>query len=56
MKEKFNILILESLNIFQEISSLCVEPCEGETLIITVFEIDKSEVPELVVSLLYETV
>lgn len=28
----------------QEISSLSVEPCEGETLIVTVFEIDKSEV------------
>ena len=28
----------------QEISSLSVEPCEGKTLIVTVFEIDKSEV------------
>lgn len=30
--------------LFQEISSLSVEPCEGETLIVTVFEIHKSEV------------
>ncbi|GKV31424.1 hypothetical protein SLEP1_g40113 [Rubroshorea leprosula] len=29
---------------FQEISSLSVEPCEGETLIVTVFEIQKSEI------------
>ncbi|XAR57040.1 hypothetical protein NMG60_11025042 [Bertholletia excelsa] len=29
----------------KEISSLSVEPCEGETLIVTVFEIQKSEVP-----------
>ncbi|EEF45591.1 conserved hypothetical protein [Ricinus communis] len=29
----------------KEISSLSVEPCEGETLIVTVFEIDKSEIP-----------
>lgn len=29
---------------FQEISSLSVEPCEGETLIVTVFEIQRSEV------------
>ena len=29
---------------FQEISSLSVEPCEGETLVVTVFEIKKSEV------------
>lgn len=28
----------------QEISSLSVEPCEGESLIVTVFEIQKSEV------------
>ncbi|XP_021291212.1 uncharacterized protein LOC110421847 isoform X3 [Herrania umbratica] len=28
-----------------EISSLSVEPCEGETLIVTVFEIQKSEIP-----------
>ncbi|GAY35811.1 hypothetical protein CUMW_018690 [Citrus unshiu] len=28
----------------KEISSLSVEPCEGETLIVTVFEIQKSEV------------
>ncbi|KAJ8631607.1 hypothetical protein MRB53_024930 [Persea americana] len=27
-----------------EISSLSVEPCQGETLIITVFEINKSEI------------
>lgn len=32
----------------QEISSLSVEPCEGETLIITVFEIKKSEVPSFI--------
>ncbi|XP_021730298.1 uncharacterized protein LOC110697245 isoform X2 [Chenopodium quinoa] len=30
---------------FLEISSLSVEPCEGEELIVTVFEIQKSEVP-----------
>lgn len=29
----------------KEISSLSVEPCEGEELIVTVFEIQKSEVP-----------
>lgn len=29
----------------KEISSLSVEPCEGEELIVTVFEIEKSEVP-----------
>lgn len=29
---------------YQEISSLCTESCEGETIIITVFEIKKSEV------------
>ncbi|KAG8502198.1 hypothetical protein CXB51_002101 [Gossypium anomalum] len=29
----------------KEISSLSVEPCEGETLIVTVFEIQKSEIP-----------
>ena len=29
---------------FQEISSLSVEPCEGESLIVTVFEIHRSEV------------
>ncbi|XP_057993192.1 uncharacterized protein LOC110631441, partial [Hevea brasiliensis] len=29
----------------KEISSLSVEPCEWETLIVTVFEIDKSEIP-----------
>ncbi|GKV31425.1 hypothetical protein SLEP1_g40113 [Rubroshorea leprosula] len=28
----------------REISSLSVEPCEGETLIVTVFEIQKSEI------------
>ncbi|XXG58726.1 hypothetical protein AAC387_Pa04g0965 [Persea americana] len=31
-----------------EISSLSVEPCRGETLIITVFEINKSEVPSFI--------
>ncbi|XP_077218798.1 uncharacterized protein LOC143852989 isoform X2 [Tasmannia lanceolata] len=31
-----------------EISSLSVEACEGETLIITVFEIKKSEVPSFI--------
>ncbi|KAL3505680.1 hypothetical protein ACH5RR_031062 [Cinchona calisaya] len=29
----------------KEISSLSVEPCEDETLIITIFEIQKSEIP-----------
>ncbi|XP_027359142.1 uncharacterized protein LOC113867836 isoform X2 [Abrus precatorius] len=29
-----------------EISSLSVEPCEGETLVVTVFEIRKSEIPD----------
>ncbi|XP_060960486.1 uncharacterized protein LOC115722754 isoform X2 [Cannabis sativa] len=29
----------------KEISSLSVEPCEGETLIVTVFEISKSDIP-----------
>nr|KJB12642.1 hypothetical protein B456_002G028900 [Gossypium raimondii] len=29
----------------KEISSLSVEPCEGETLIVTVFEIQKAEIP-----------
>lgn len=29
----------------KEISSLSVEPCEGETLIITLFEIQRSEIP-----------
>lgn len=29
---------------FQEIASLAVEPCEGETIVVTVFEIKKSEV------------
>lgn len=28
----------------QEISSLSVEPCDGETLVVTVFEVEKSEV------------
>ncbi|KAJ0035555.1 hypothetical protein Pint_24445 [Pistacia integerrima] len=32
----------------KEISSLSVEPCEGETLIVTVFEIQKSEVPAFI--------
>lgn len=27
----------------KEISSLSVEPCEGESLVVTVFEIEKSE-------------
>ncbi|XP_014499135.1 uncharacterized protein LOC106760187 [Vigna radiata var. radiata] len=31
-----------------EISSLSVEPCEGETLVITVFEIRKSEIPDFI--------
>ncbi|KAL1359116.1 hypothetical protein AAHE18_04G083500 [Arachis hypogaea] len=31
-----------------EISSLSVEPCEGETLIVTVFEIRKSEIPDFI--------
>ncbi|CAN0855642.1 hypothetical protein LINGRAHAP2_LOCUS6283 [Linum grandiflorum] len=29
----------------KEISSLSAEPCDGETLIVTVFEIEKSEIP-----------
>lgn len=29
----------------KEISSLSVEPCEGESLVVTVFEIQKSEIP-----------
>ena len=41
---KVNDLIKCLLWNFQEISSLSVEPCEGETLIVTVFEIKKSEV------------
>lgn len=32
----------------KEISSLSVEPCEGETLIVTVFEIQKSEIPAFI--------
>ncbi|KAE8076821.1 hypothetical protein FH972_015446 [Carpinus fangiana] len=32
----------------KEISSLSVEPCEGETLVVTVFEIQKSEIPAFV--------
>ncbi|XP_038876043.1 uncharacterized protein LOC120068372 isoform X2 [Benincasa hispida] len=32
----------------KEISSLCAEPCEGENIIITVFEIKKSEVPAFI--------
>ncbi|KAE8720532.1 Mono-/di-acylglycerol lipase [Hibiscus syriacus] len=32
----------------KEISSLSVEPCEGETLIVTVFEIKKSEIPAFI--------
>ncbi|KAJ7980313.1 Butirosin biosynthesis [Quillaja saponaria] len=32
----------------KEISSLSVEPCEGETLIATVFEIKKSEIPAFI--------
>ncbi|KHN20797.1 hypothetical protein glysoja_037397 [Glycine soja] len=31
-----------------EISSLSVEPCEGETLVVTVFEIRKSEIPDFI--------
>ncbi|KAK7303745.1 hypothetical protein RJT34_14658 [Clitoria ternatea] len=31
-----------------EISSLSVEPCEGETLLVTVFEIRKSEIPDFI--------
>ncbi|ONK63384.1 uncharacterized protein A4U43_C07F14570 [Asparagus officinalis] len=31
-----------------EVSSLSVEPCDGETLIVTVFEIGKSEVPAFI--------
>ncbi|KAJ4722107.1 Butirosin biosynthesis [Melia azedarach] len=32
----------------KEFSGLCVEPYEGETLIITVFEIQKSEIPAFI--------
>ncbi|RZC80709.1 hypothetical protein C5167_043284 [Papaver somniferum] len=32
----------------QEISSLSVEPCEGETLVVTVFEIKESEIPSFI--------
>ncbi|KAG6731717.1 hypothetical protein I3842_01G143200 [Carya illinoinensis] len=32
----------------KEISSLSVEPCEDETLIVTVFEIQKSEIPAFI--------
>ncbi|KAL0538008.1 hypothetical protein IC582_027002 [Cucumis melo] len=32
----------------KEISSLCSEPCEGENIIITVFEIKKSEIPAFI--------
>ncbi|KAJ7980314.1 Butirosin biosynthesis [Quillaja saponaria] len=32
----------------KEISSLSVEPCEGETLVVTVFEIKKSEIPAFI--------
>ncbi|KAL2341732.1 hypothetical protein Fmac_009672 [Flemingia macrophylla] len=31
-----------------EISSLSVEPCDGETLVVTVFEITKSEIPDFI--------
>ncbi|KAL3753064.1 hypothetical protein ACJRO7_000460 [Eucalyptus globulus] len=32
----------------KEISSLSVEPCDGETLVVTVFEIEKSEIPAFI--------
>ncbi|KAF9622701.1 hypothetical protein IFM89_032881 [Coptis chinensis] len=32
----------------QEISSLSVEPCEGESLVVTVFEIKESEIPSFI--------
>ncbi|GAB4843065.1 hypothetical protein Ancab_013044 [Ancistrocladus abbreviatus] len=32
----------------KEISSLSVEPCEGEMLIVTVFEVQKSEIPAFI--------
>ncbi|XP_027164497.1 uncharacterized protein LOC113764722 isoform X1 [Coffea eugenioides] len=32
----------------KEISSLSVEPCDGESLIITIFEIPKSEIPSFI--------
>ncbi|XP_057957664.1 uncharacterized protein LOC131150750 isoform X3 [Malania oleifera] len=32
----------------KEISSLSVEPCEGETLVVTVFEIQRSEIPSFI--------
>ncbi|OIT37057.1 hypothetical protein A4A49_00994 [Nicotiana attenuata] len=32
----------------KEISSLSVEPCEGETLIVTIFEIQRSEIPAFI--------
>nr|XP_048321986.1 uncharacterized protein LOC107433283 isoform X3 [Ziziphus jujuba var. spinosa] len=33
---------------FQEISGATVEPCEGETIIVSVFEIRKSEIPAFI--------
>ncbi|KAI4338305.1 hypothetical protein L6164_016647 [Bauhinia variegata] len=32
----------------EEIAALSVEPCEGETIIVTVFEIKKSEIPAFI--------
>ncbi|XP_022864059.1 uncharacterized protein LOC111384070 isoform X2 [Olea europaea var. sylvestris] len=32
----------------KEISSLSVEPCEGETLVVTTFEIQRSEIPAFI--------
>ncbi|KAK6122605.1 hypothetical protein DH2020_043662 [Rehmannia glutinosa] len=32
----------------KEISSLSVEPCEGETLVVTTFEIQRSEIPSFI--------
>lgn len=43
----------------QEISSVCVEPCKGESIIVTVFEIFTSEVtshPTQLLNLLFHTV
>lgn len=38
------LFVICKLQTFQEISGLSVEPCEGESLIVTLFEIHRSEV------------
>lgn len=45
-------MLIGLLLTYQEISSLSVEPCEGEELIVTVFEITKSEVHRIILSYL----